>query len=331
MKVLFADDKKNWHMLIDMVLGRRNLDVEHSYTVSETVSKVSSENPDVLVLDVSLQDGTAYDVIPQIQGKVPIVVVGYVKEGFDEARLSSLGVIPLKKPFTVDDLLTAMEKAKSQPQQAIATTEPLTSPAIAAEQVTIEPAETMAPQPLEIQPVEPQPQVQPQPLELQPVEIEPSSQQSVPAIEPVSQEPPVIEPTVEPSMPQEISQPEPQAISEPQQIEPPSSFEIQPQQDLQPQLEPQPELQPTQQQPKNQFQPQPLPEPEPQPEREAQVDLQPQEKTSTTPALTSSVSEDDVRAKLEEVIREIVWEVVPEIAEKVIREEIEKLIKSRLA
>ena len=63
MKVLFADEKKNWHMLVDMVLEKRNIDVEHAYTVNEAVNKISAGNLDFAILDVSLRDGTAYDVL----------------------------------------------------------------------------------------------------------------------------------------------------------------------------------------------------------------------------------------------------------------------------
>ena len=241
MKVLFADEKKNWHMLVDMVLEKRNIDVEHAYTVNEAVNKISAGNLDFAILDVSLRDGTAYDVLKQVKPKVPVIVIGHLKEGFDETRINSLGAIALKKPFTVEELLKVLK------QQEV-----LSVPSL-----TLEPSEEASLS-----------------LDLQPV--------------------------------QEVS---------PQEL----SLEIQP---IQPELTLQPQ----------EIQPEPI-ELQPPPETLQSQELQPQPVSGAASRKVSdvSVNKDEVKAKLEEVIREVVWEVVPELAEKVIREEIEKLIKSRLA
>ena len=116
MKLLYVDDKKTWHKLFEIVLLLRGIEVFHAYTPKEALNVASSEKPDVAVVDVSLVNGTAYDLIPDLLNLgIPVVVVGYPSEGFDREKLSSLGVYDsLEKPFTVEEFLELLRRVKRE-------------------------------------------------------------------------------------------------------------------------------------------------------------------------------------------------------------------------
>jgi len=65
---------------------------------------------------MTVQSAKAYDVLPQILSLgVPILVIGYEKEGFDASRLKTLGATKLlKKPFTVDELIASLRELKAK-------------------------------------------------------------------------------------------------------------------------------------------------------------------------------------------------------------------------
>jgi len=114
MKVLFADDRESWHTLIDKVLQPREIEVIHSRSLKETLNRSLSEDPDVVLIDVSLENGKAYDVIPEmVKNGLPVILIGLKSEGFDEERAKELGVnYTLKKPFTVEELVKTINEAK---------------------------------------------------------------------------------------------------------------------------------------------------------------------------------------------------------------------------
>jgi len=116
MKVLYADDKKTWHILMEKVLSLRGVEVVHAYSPKEISNLAVAEKPDVIILDMTVQNAKAYDVLPQLLSLgVPILVIGYEKEGFDASRLKTLGAAKLlKKPFTVDELIASLRELKAK-------------------------------------------------------------------------------------------------------------------------------------------------------------------------------------------------------------------------
>jgi len=116
MKVLFADDKETWHRLFEIVLSLRGIDVSHAYTPKETINKAVSEKPDVVIADVTLSSGSAYDVIKDITNLgIPVIVIGYRAEGFDPEKAKSLGAYAvLEKPFTVEELVFLLRELKKE-------------------------------------------------------------------------------------------------------------------------------------------------------------------------------------------------------------------------
>lgn len=115
MKVLVADDKETWHTLFDKVLSVRGMEVFHAKTPKEAVSVAASVHPDVILLDYSLVGGTAEDIlVPLKELEIPVIVMGYRAEGFDPEKFIKRGFSEiLEKPFTVEELLSALERVSA--------------------------------------------------------------------------------------------------------------------------------------------------------------------------------------------------------------------------
>jgi len=116
MKLLYVDDKKTWHKLFEIVLSLRGVDVLHAYTPKEALNVASLEKPNVAVVDVSLSNGTGYDVIPDlVRLGVPVILIGYKAEGFDREKALSMGAYgALEKPFTVEEFLDLLRDLKKK-------------------------------------------------------------------------------------------------------------------------------------------------------------------------------------------------------------------------
>lgn len=116
MKVLFVDEKNTWHKFFDLVLSLRGVEVLHANTVKEALNVAFSEKPDVAIVDVSVYNASGYEVIPKlVEVGIPVIFIGYEKEGFNKEKALSLGALEaIKRPFTVEDLIEALRRAKKE-------------------------------------------------------------------------------------------------------------------------------------------------------------------------------------------------------------------------
>ncbi len=149
MKLLYVDDKKTWHKLIEIVLSLRGVNVLHAYTPKEALNIAAAEKPDLALIDVSISGGSAYDLIPEILRRgVPVVVIGHKAEGFDREKALSLGAYEaLEKPFTVEELLDLLRKARkeaSKPEEKLELVLPSESEEFETVSLGLEPEESVA-------------------------------------------------------------------------------------------------------------------------------------------------------------------------------------------
>ena len=157
MKILYADDKKNWHILFENVLKERGIKVLHAYTSKDVIEKISQERPDVVILDMTLRGSSALDVLPDIAKKrLPVLVIGYKKEGLDEEKLKSYGASRvLQKPFTVNELMDVLEELTLERKEKVLEHEEEEKLEIVLpEEATVSPSEQEELEILEIEPEE---------------------------------------------------------------------------------------------------------------------------------------------------------------------------------
>ena len=98
------------------LLGGKGYRVEYSPDGAQTLSKVRSLQPDLLILDAMLPKFSGFQVARLIKfdpilKKLPILMLTVLDQPADKERAQSVGVdLYLTKPFTDPVLLEAVEK-----------------------------------------------------------------------------------------------------------------------------------------------------------------------------------------------------------------------------
>ena len=113
--VMIVEDDESLACTIEAALAGRAEQVKVCRRASDAIARLSRLNPDVILLDVSLPDGTAFDVLREVAAiePQPIVIAMSGSARADESfRLAQLGVRwYLPKPFTLDQLQAALSQS----------------------------------------------------------------------------------------------------------------------------------------------------------------------------------------------------------------------------
>lgn len=92
-------------------------------TVREALALLASWNPEVVLLDLTLPDGSAFDVLAAIRRRKPtplVVAISGTATPPDAFRLAAAGARAyLAKPFTMAELRAAMERALVEPPDLV--------------------------------------------------------------------------------------------------------------------------------------------------------------------------------------------------------------------
>jgi CheY-like chemotaxis protein len=113
-RILFVEDNANTAMAMKVVLELRGYNVETAKNVAEAVAKLEANSYDLLISDISLPDGTGYDVIARSPKRVKAIgLSGYTSETDKEEAMRRGFSEYLTKPFRNDDLFGAIERLTS--------------------------------------------------------------------------------------------------------------------------------------------------------------------------------------------------------------------------
>ena len=107
-KILVVDDEPNIIALARLYLEREGYEIAGAATGNEALSKQSSDNPDLVILDLMLPDIDGYEVCRQIRAKsdVPILMLTARREDIDKIVGLELGADDyLTKPFNPRELV----------------------------------------------------------------------------------------------------------------------------------------------------------------------------------------------------------------------------------
>jgi len=117
-KILIADDDQNIRTTLSDILMVQGYEVVTAENGEETLAKIKTESPDLLILDLMMpeMDGAsvAFDLNSKVSGKkIPIIIVsGLILEDTGKASdLKKTNAIFLKKPFEITELIDLVEKA----------------------------------------------------------------------------------------------------------------------------------------------------------------------------------------------------------------------------
>jgi len=111
-KILVVDDEPNIIELAKLYLERDGYQVEGVGTGQDALSRLSSFNPDLIVLDLMLPDIDGFEVCRQIRAKsdVPILMLTARKEDIDKIVGLEMGADDYStKPFNPRELVARVK------------------------------------------------------------------------------------------------------------------------------------------------------------------------------------------------------------------------------
>jgi len=107
-RVLHVEDDSDLHQVIRAMIGRR-FDFEIATTLAEAWARVALERFDVVILDLTLPDGSGWDLLPEIRARQPEARV-VILSGSDmtEAEALKVEAVLLKSQVSPRQLLNAL-------------------------------------------------------------------------------------------------------------------------------------------------------------------------------------------------------------------------------
>jgi two-component system, LytTR family, response regulator len=116
MRILIVDNEANLRTALKQLIahsGFTDAETEEASGVQEALVKIKSFHPDIVFLDVEMEDGTGFDLMKQFSNPQfqLIFVTAHNKYAIDAFRFSAIDY--LLKPVDPDQLLVSLERAAS--------------------------------------------------------------------------------------------------------------------------------------------------------------------------------------------------------------------------
>ena len=116
--ILLADDDSAIRMVLNQVLTRAGYDVKPTGNLATMWSWVSRGEGDLLISDVMMPDGNAFEVMPKIKKmrpNLPIIVMSAQNTFMTAIRASEAGAYEyLPKPFDIEEVLAIVARALAE-------------------------------------------------------------------------------------------------------------------------------------------------------------------------------------------------------------------------
>jgi CheY-like chemotaxis protein len=113
MRVLLADDSKTIQLILRNLLWELGIDdVKTVHNGREAIESLSSEEFDLILLDLHMPEANGFEVLPHAEG-TPVVVISSDSDHRQIERARDLGARGyIKKPFKRDALDQAIQLAR---------------------------------------------------------------------------------------------------------------------------------------------------------------------------------------------------------------------------
>ncbi|MBN1772777.1 MAG: response regulator [Deltaproteobacteria bacterium] len=119
LRVAAVEDDVEFRDALAAALASSAVEFRGCGTVREALALLATWKPEVVLLDLALPDGTAFDVLAVIRRRKPtplVVAISGTATPPDAFRLAEAGVRAfLPKPFTMPELRAALERALTEP------------------------------------------------------------------------------------------------------------------------------------------------------------------------------------------------------------------------
>ena len=113
-RALVVDDEPAILRLLKPVLEANSYEFISAGTIAESLKRIATDSPDIVVLDLGLPDGDGKDVIRQVRpwSDVPIIILSARDREAEKIEALDLGADDfVNKPFGVGELLARMRTA----------------------------------------------------------------------------------------------------------------------------------------------------------------------------------------------------------------------------
>ncbi len=122
MRLLLADDEKDFVNILAKRLKRRNIDVAKAFSGAEAIRALRGQEFDVALLDLKMEDMDGIEVLKMLKIMDPhLAVIMLTGHGSVEAAVqgSKLGAFDyLSKPYEFEELLKKIMEAYAHRRQA---------------------------------------------------------------------------------------------------------------------------------------------------------------------------------------------------------------------
>jgi DNA-binding response OmpR family regulator len=111
-KILIVEDEGDMCLILEMILQKKNIEVDHVKKIAEAAEYLKNAVPDLIVFDNRLPDGMGVDFIPfvkRIYPQVRIIMISGKDGALKDFALDSGADLFLLKPFSRMELLRAVE------------------------------------------------------------------------------------------------------------------------------------------------------------------------------------------------------------------------------
>lgn len=111
-KILIIEDEGDICFLLNIMLKKDDVDIEHVNTLAQATVFLSEETPDAVILDNRMPDGLGMDYIKEIKEKYPsvkiLMITGNTASSDKEKALKNGADLFLAKPFTKEQMQTSL-------------------------------------------------------------------------------------------------------------------------------------------------------------------------------------------------------------------------------
>lgn len=121
-KVLVVDDDADHCVMLEVALQCLGYEVALAHSCREAIAILGEDDPDALVCDLTLGDGTALDVLRAVGARRPrvcIVLSGFDSEEDRERSLAAGFDAHLVKPTSIDEIGRVLSQGLRRPRSGI--------------------------------------------------------------------------------------------------------------------------------------------------------------------------------------------------------------------
>ncbi len=120
-KVLLADDEREFTSILSKVLRRRGFDVEVAGDGASALASLSQQRFDVVLLDVKMPGQDGIQILGEIKSRTPspevILMTGHVSTTEESDGLRTGAFAYLHKPHPIPDLVGCIEAAAARSRE----------------------------------------------------------------------------------------------------------------------------------------------------------------------------------------------------------------------